>query len=227
MAYIVLKFSVMKNIGLFFLILFLAACDRGQQLESKNGFAVLPKPKSGESVATFAGGCYWAMQECMLELKGVHQVISGYAGGTTVHPTYEEVLTGKTGHAESVQIYYDPKVIDYEKLTAAFFNAHDPKQVNRQGPDVGTDYRSIAFYRSKEEEIVIRGLISKLDSLNGYQSPVATEVTAFEVFYPAETGHQDYYRRNPWDFYIRNVSRPKVLKLRKTMPELIRTEYLN
>jgi peptide-methionine (S)-S-oxide reductase len=206
-------------------IALIAACNEGQHLESKNGFAVVVPAKPGEAVATYAGGCFWAMQECLLELKGVNKVISGYAGGGTVNPSYEQVVSGKTGHAESVQVYYDPKVISFERLTTAFFNSHDPKQVDRQGPDVGTDYRSIAFYRSKAEEMIIRNKISELDSLNGYITPVATEVTAFKVFYPAETHHQDYYRRNSWDYYIRNVSRPKVIKLRKAMPELIKSEY--
>lgn len=203
----------------------MGACNERQHLESKNGFAVVVPAKPGEAVATYAGGCFWAMQECLLELKGVNKVISGYAGGTTPDPSYEQVVSGKTGHAESVQVYYNPKVISFERLTAAFLNAHDPKQVDRQGPDVGTDYRSIAFYRSKAEETIIRNKISELDSLNGYVTPVATEVTIFKVFYPAETYHQDYYRRNSWDYYIRNVSRPKVIKLRKTMPELIKPEY--
>lgn len=203
----------------------LTACSGGQKLEGKNGFAVLPAPSKGEAVATYAGGCFWAMQECMIELKGVHKVISGYAGGTTADPTYEEVLTRRTGHAESVQVYYDPERISFEQLTAAFFNSHDPKQVDRQGPDVGSDYRSIAFYRSKEEQATIQNAIAKLDSLNGYRIPVATEVLPFAAFYAAEMEHQDYYQRKPWDFYIRNVSKPKVLKLRKTMPELIKAEY--
>jgi peptide-methionine (S)-S-oxide reductase len=207
------------------LIVLIAACNEGQHLESKNGFAVVVPAKPGQAVATYAGGCFWAMQECLLELRGVNKVISGYAGGTTPNPSYEQVLSGKTGHAESVQVYYDPKVISFERLTAAFFNSHDPKQVDRQGPDVGTDYRSIAFYRSKAEETIIRNQISELDSLNGYVTPVATEVTAFKVFYPAESSHQDYYRKNSWDYYIRNVSRSKVIKLRKTMPELIKREY--
>lgn len=205
----------------------LAACSQGQKLESKNGFAVVPAVASNEAIATYGGGCFWAMQECMISLKGVNKVISGYAGGNKSNPSYEQVVTGNTGHAESVQVYYNPKVISFEKLTEAFFNAHDPKQVDRQGPDIGTDYRSIAFYRSKKERMVIQSKIDKLDSLNGYVTPVATEVVAFKSFYPAETSHQDYYKKNSWDPYIRNVSRPKVMKLRKMMPEWIKPEYAN
>lgn len=217
----------MKRFVFLLMVWLLAACTEGQKLESRNGFAVVPATAKGEAVATFAGGCFWAMQECMIELKGVSRVISGYSGGAKAHPVYDEVLTGTTGHAESVLVFYDPKVISFEKLATAFFNSHDPRQIDRQGPDVGTDYRSIAFYRSKKEREVIEGLIYKLDSVNGYRVPVATEVTAFRDFYPAETGHQDYYKRKPWDFYIRNVSKPKVMKLRKTMKEWIKPEYLS
>lgn len=204
------------------LIALLAACGNRQQLESKNGFAVIPLPKPGEAVATFAGGCFWATQECMIELKGVNKVISGYAGGTTANPTYDEVLSKKTGHAESVQVYYDPKVISFKQLTDAFFAAHDPRQVNGQGPDRGTDYRSIAFYRNPEEFKIIRTAISRIDSVNGYTIPVATETVPFKIFYPAEMEHQDYYQRNSWEPYIRNVSKPKVMKLRATFPNLMK-----
>jgi len=122
-----------------------------------------------------------------------------------------------------VQVYYDPMVISYEQLARAFFHSHDATQVDGQGPDIGSDYRSIAFYRSDDEYKVLQKIIEGLNAeLN---KPIATEVVPFEVFYPGETHHQDYFKRNSWDPYIRNVSRPKVLKLRKSMPELIKSEY--
>lgn len=201
----------------------LFSCKEGQKLESKDGYAVIPAVRKGEEVATFAGGCFWAMQECMIELKGVNKVISGYSGGTTKNPSYEDVLTKATGHAESVQVYYDPKVISYEQLAKAFFHAHDATQVNGQGPDLGSDYRSIAFYRSDNEYKVLQNTIQGLNA--SPDKPIATELVPFEVFYPGESHHQDYFKRNSWDPYIRNVSRPKVLKLRKSMPELIKSEY--
>ena len=203
----------------------LSACNEGQKLEEKNGFAVITPPKSGESLATFSGGCFWALQECMIELRGVHKVISGYSGGNKANPDYNDLLSKTTGHAESVQVYYDPKIITFEKLTEAFFNAHDPKQLNGQGPDIGAEYRSIAFYRSPSERQTIHKIISKLDSINEYKNPVVTEVMPFQAIYPAEAKHQDYYKKHTWNAYIRNVSRPKVLKLRKTMPDLIKPEY--
>ncbi|ATP57236.1 peptide-methionine (S)-S-oxide reductase [Pedobacter ginsengisoli] len=214
-----------KIIFLIMLPTFFCACNEAQKLETKDGFAVITAAKNGEAVATYAGGCFWAMQECMLELKGVSKVISGYSGGTKANPDYNEVLSKATGYAEAVQVYYDPKVISFEKLTEAFFNAHDPTQEDGQGPDLGSDYRSIAFYRSPSEKVTIQKWISRIDSINGYNRPVVTEVVPFKIIYPAETEHQDYYRRRSWDPYIRNVSRPKVLKLRKTMPYLIKSEY--
>ena len=212
---------------IFFLLITLAlfSCKEGQKLESRNGYAVVPEAKKGEAVATFAGGCFWAMQEGMIELKGVDKVISGYAGGSTEHPSYEDVLTKTTGHAESVQVYYDPKVISYKKLAEAFFHAHDPTQVNGQGPDRGDDYRSIAFYRSEQEYQALQENIADIGKQ--LAKPVATELLPFEVFYPAEMDHQDYYKRNSWEPYIRNVSRLKVLKLRKSMPQLIKSDYLD
>jgi peptide-methionine (S)-S-oxide reductase len=201
----------------------LFSCKEGQNLETKDGYAVVTSAAKGEAVATFAGGCFWAMQECMIELKGVHKVISGYAGGLTKNPSYDDVLTKTTGHAESVQVYYDPDVISYEQLAAAFFFSHDASQVNGQGPDIGSDYRSIAFYRSDKEYEALQEIIA---GFNGkVNKPISTELLPFEAFYPAETDHQDYYKRNSWDPYVRNVSRPKVLKLRKSMPELIKAEY--
>jgi len=212
---------------IFLMVFILAACGGGQDLQSRNGFTVLPVVKPGERVATFAGGCFWAMQECMIELKGVNTVVSGYSGGTKANPTYEEVLRKTTGHAESVQVYYDPAIISFEQLTNAFFHAHDPTQVDRQGPDIGTDYRSIAFYRTAAERATILRVINKIDSTENITRTFATEIEPFKVFYPAESEHQDYYVSHQLDPYIRNVSRPKVLKLRQSVPGLIKEKYLD
>lgn len=213
---------------MFVFLFVLAGCSGGpvQHLESRDGIAVLPAIKAGEQVADFAGGCFWAMQECMLELKGVHTVVSGYAGGHTKDPDYESVLSKNTGHAESVRVYYDPKLISYEKLVEAFFYAHDPTQIDRQGPDIGSDYRSIAFYRNKQEYGAILKVIDRVSRAAHYPDPIVTELLPVQVFYPAEAEHQDYYAKNPWSAYIRNVSRPKVLTLRKMMPGIIKPEYL-
>lgn len=216
-----------RSILLWSVILLLSACSSGgQHIESKNGFAVLPEVQSSEAVATFAGGCFWAMQESLIQLKGVNLVISGYAGGSTVNPTYDEVLQKGTGHAESVQVYYNPAKISFEQLTNAFFMAHDPTELNRQGPDVGTDYRSVAFYRTPEELKTIVRVMKSMEAAKVYPAGFVTELEPFAVFYPAESSHQDYYEQNTWDPYIRNVSRPKVLHVRAKLPQLIKSEYL-
>lgn len=196
-----------------------------QEFQEVDGFAVLPQAKANEQVATFAGGCFWAMQECMIQLKGVNKAISGYAGGSTANPTYDGVLTGHTGHAEAVQVYYDPKVINFEQLANAFFEAHDPTQLNRQGPDVGSDYRSIAFYRNEHEYKALLRMRKVLDSTR-FKNQIVTELMRLDKFYPAEMEHQDYYKRHGWEPYIRRVSKPKVLKMQKSMPSMIKTEYL-
>jgi peptide-methionine (S)-S-oxide reductase len=216
------------------LLLFLSACSGSggnssaepQDLASKDGITVLPARGPGEQVAEFAGGCFWAMQECMLELKGVNKVVSGYAGGTTTDPTYESVLSKTTGHAESVRVYHDPKLISFEQLTEAFLYAHDPTQLNGQGPDEGSDYRSIAFYRDTVEYQAILKVINKVSRTEHYSGQVVTELLPARVFYPAEAEHQDYYARNPWSMYIRTVSKPKVLALRQSMPSLVKPEFL-
>ena len=210
-----------------FMFLSLLSCTSSalQDIQELNGFAVLPQAKEGEQVATFAGGCFWAMQECMIQLKGVNRAISGYAGGNTANPNYQGVLTGNTGHAEAVQVYYDPKTISFEQLTTAFFQAHDPTQLNRQGPDLGSDYRSIAFYRNEDEHKALLRVRKALDS-SMFKNQIVTELIPVDQFYPAEMEHQDYYKRHTWEPYIRRVSKPKVLKLQKFMPEMIKSEYL-
>lgn len=216
----------MKIAYLFVVIIFLSACNGGQKIASNNGFAVLPTPASSEAVATFAGGCFWAMQESMIQLKGVNAVISGYAGGITANPTYEEVSGQQTGHAEAVQVYYDPEKISYKELVQAFFFAHNPTELNRQGPDVGPEYRSLILYRNPKELGVINTVMAQMESKKYYSGSFVTELEPFKVFYPAESSHQNYYERNTWDPYIRSVSRPKVLHVREALPQLIKAEYL-
>jgi len=205
-------------------ILFLYSCANGQS--NGNAFASLPQPKANEKVATFGGGCFWSMAEAMSELKGVNKVVSGYAGGKTKNPTYEEVGTQTTGHAECVQIYYDPSVISFEKLAEAFFFAHDPTELNYQGPDEGTDYRSIAFYRTPEERTALLDIIKKINTSHHYTAPIVTQVVPFASFYPAEKYHQGYYRlhlgENP---YLSNVSEPKVMKFRKAQQANLKPEF--
>ena len=226
LTYIQIEHIKMKRLGLYLasVILFLG-CANGQSSGGKSGFAVVPKPGAGEQVATFGGGCFWSMSEAMSELKGVNKVVSGYAGGKTKNPSYEDVSTRTTGHAEVTQIYYNPKVISFATLAEAFFFAHDPTTLNRQGPDEGTDYRSIAFYRNEAEKNTLTGIIKKVNATKHYSNPIVTQVVPFTAFYPAEQYHQGYYRANGDNPYISNVSEPKVMKFRKAMKAELKTEF--
>ena len=210
-----------KIIGFLCALVTFTACGNGADRVA----AQLPDAKIGEQVATFAGGCFWGIQEGFLELKGVLKSTSGYSGGSKENPTYEEVTADITGHAEAVQVIYDPTVISFAQLLDAFFVMHDPTQLNRQGPDVGESYRSVAFYNNAEEKKLIDNAISKYEKSGFHSSPVVTEVTAYKAFYPAEVYHQNYYKENPFNSYIMNVCGPKVQKLRKAFPELIKPEY--
>jgi peptide-methionine (S)-S-oxide reductase len=176
------------------------------------------------SVATFAGGCFWCTEEAAEKLKGVQEVVSGYTGGSTKNPTYEQVSSGLTGHAEAVQIYYDPKVVSYETLLEAFFAAHDPTTLNRQGPDEGTQYRSAIFYNTPEEKAQIDAYLKKLNATRAFQAPIVTQVAALTQFYPAEEEHQDFYRHNPNNPYMRAVSTPKVEKFKQKMQGKLKDE---
>lgn len=218
----------MKTFNLCLLgLIFIYSCTNGQTSAHDQGFAKLPEPKQGEKIATFAGGCFWSLAEGLSELNGVNKVISGYAGGTTKNPSYEEVCTRSTGHAESVQVYYNPAIIRFATLTEAFFYAHDPTTLNRQGADEGTDYRSIAFYRSPDEMKTLEQVIAKVNQEHHYKNPIVTQVLPFKVLYPAENYHQGYYRLHMDNPYIQNVSVPKVMKLRKVMNSLLKPAFRN
>jgi peptide-methionine (S)-S-oxide reductase len=165
--------------------------------------------------ATLAGGCFWCLEAVYLELKGVERAVSGYAGGTVENPSYEAVCTGKTGHAEVVQVTFDPTVITYRDLLDIFFTIHDPTTLNRQGNDTGTQYRSAIFTHSPEQEALARQAIAELAAAHVYDDPIVTEVRPLDRFWPAEQYHQDYFRRNPSQPYCAVVVAPKVAKARK------------
>ena len=170
---------------------------------------------SNREVATLAGGCFWCLEAVFTELRGVEQVVSGYSGGTVPEPSYEHVCTGSTGHAEVVQITFDPAVISYRELLEVFFAIHDPTTLNRQGPDVGTQYRSAIFYHSPQQRVVAEQVIAQVTSAGMWDAPIVTQVVPLEAFYPAEAYHQGYFRRNPNQPYCRLVVAPKVAKFRK------------
>lgn len=196
----------------------------GSAQAQDNAPARLPKLKPGEAVATFAGGCFWAQEEGFDQLRGVREVISGYSGGNLPNPSYQQVGTDQTGHAESVQVYYDPAIISYRDLLDAFFAGHDPTTLNRQGPDTGLDYRSVAFYRTPAERQAIIAAIGRVNAAKHYAGPVVTEVVAFTQFYPAENYHQNYCRLHPDQAYIQHVSLPKISKLRQAMSGKLKRE---
>ena len=177
------------------------------------------------SIATFAGGCFWCTEAQFERIRGVDNVVSGYAGGKKKNPTYKEVSAGKTKYAEAVQIYYDPKVITYEELLEIFFVGHDPTQLNRQGPDVGAQYRTEIYYRTEEEKSAAEAMIKKLDESGKYERPIVTKVTPFTTFYLAEDYHQDFYELNPRQSYVYNVSRPKVEKVMKVFKDKLKPQY--
>lgn len=168
-----------------------------------------------EDVATLAAGCFWCVEAVFEQLRGVIRVRSGYTGGTVAHPTYEQVCTGTTGHAEALQVHFYPEVISFSDLLDVFFTIHDPTTLNRQGEDVGTQYRSAIFYHSAEQEEVARAVIERVEEERVWDDPIVTEVTPFEVFYPAEDYHQEYFRLNPSQPYCSAVIAPKVAKFRK------------
>ncbi|TGE22445.1 peptide-methionine (S)-S-oxide reductase MsrA [Hymenobacter aquaticus] len=197
------------------------------QAPARSTAGAAPKDLTGLAVATFAGGCFWSHEETFEEVRGVREAVSGYAGGTTKNPSYEEVGSGQTGHAESVQVYYDPKVVTYAQLLDVFLlGAHNPTELNRQGPDTGPEYRSVAFYRTPQEKQLIEAAIRRVNASKRYSAPIVTQVTAFTGFWPAEKYHQGYYRLHPTQGYIDHVSRPKVEHFRQLFPQLLKDEKL-
>jgi peptide-methionine (S)-S-oxide reductase len=175
----------------------------------------------GLTKATFAGGCFWCTEAVYAQLKGVKSVTSGYLGGTVPNPTYKDVCTGRTGHAEAIEIEYDPQAVSFEKLLEVFFATHDPTTLNRQGADVGTQYRSGVFYHDDEQKRVAEAVIAKLDAAKVFPAKIVTEVTKASTFYPAEGYHQDYFAKNPADRYCNAVAAPKVEKVRKVFKDLV------
>lgn len=217
-----------RKLVMLLFVLPLASC--GQKKETQDVSGVFKKEKehtensSGikQDTATFAAGCFWCVEEQFKQLSGVLSVTSGYTGGTTVNPTYEEVSNGVTGHAEACNIVYDPSVISYPELLEAFFTAHDPTQLNRQGNDIGTQYRSAVFYHNAEQQNQTLYYIKRLNEEKAYADKVVTEVVPYKVFYKAEDYHQNYYENNKEQPYCRYVISPKIDKFRKVFKEKIR-----
>ena len=170
---------------------------------------------ANRETATLGGGCFWCLEAVYDEVRGVEDVVSGYSGGLVVNPTYRLVCDGKTGHAEVVQVTFDPAVITFREILEIFFAIHDPTTLNRQGADVGPQYRSAIFYHSPEQRATAQAVIAELSAARVFDKPIVTELTAATRFYPAEDYHQEYFRKNPYQPYCQVVVSPKVAKLRK------------
>ena len=177
---------------------------------------------TNHQIVTLAGGCFWCLEAVYDELKGVESVESGYSGGQIQNPSYAQVCDGDTGHAEVVQVTFDPQVLSYKDLLTVFFTIHDPTTLNRQGNDAGTQYRSAIFYHNEEQKQVAGEVIREIGAAGIWDAPIVTEVTPFETFYIAEEYHQEYFKKNPFQGYCRAIIAPKVAKFRHKFAERLK-----
>ena len=196
--------------------------QKSEQHHQETAYKPAPQDLSGYETAYFASGCFWCVEAIFESVKGVKEAVSGYAGGSEENPTYEAVSYGKTSHAESVMVYYDPEEVNFATLVQAFFGSHDPTTLNQQGPDKGAQYRSIAFYQNPEERKIILDYIEKLEEGNYFDNPIVTEVKELKKFWKAEDYHQDYEKRNPQNPYVKNVSIPRLKRFQEKYPELLK-----
>lgn len=213
-----------------FMSIVVLSCSNGQQPGQSSDVQkisdyVAEKGYEKYAVATFAGGCFWCTEASFERIEGVVDVISGYSGGEKAYPTYKAVSYGRTKHAEAIQIFYDPAVISFDKLLEIFFVAHDPTTLNRQGPDVGPQYRSEIFYHDQEQKEKSEAYMKKLDASEKFKKPIVTKLSQYKEFWTAEGYHQDYYEHNPQNPYIQRVSRPKVEKVVKTFSSILKEKY--
>ncbi|MEJ2271729.1 MAG: peptide-methionine (S)-S-oxide reductase MsrA [Candidatus Bathyarchaeota archaeon] len=174
-------------------------------------------------IATLGGGCFWCLEAVFSQLRGIKEIDSGYSGGSIINPTYEQVSTGRTGHAEVVQLLYDPDIISYREILKIFFTIHDPTTLNRQGADEGTQYRSVIFYHTEEQKKIAEQIINEFNSEEFFDSSIVTEVEPFKAFYSAEDYHRNYFQRHPEQPYCRIIISPKVAKLRKKFSDKLKS----
>lgn len=179
-------------------------------------------PHNGKELATLGGGCFWCLEAVYLEMKGIEKVESGYCGGTAANPTYYQVCEGDSGHAEVVQLTFDPQEVSFKDILKVFFTIHDPTTLNRQGADVGTQYRSAIFYHNQEQKVIAEETIKELTAEKIWENPIVTQVVPLDVFYPAEDYHQEYFARNPYQPYCQYVVAPKLAKFRKYFVEKLK-----
>ena len=203
----------------YFLIYFIFLISSIINQKKYNDIEVLLQKNNKE--AYFASGCFWCVEAIFESLKGVEEVYSGYSGGVTINPSYREVMSGNTGHAETVEIIYNPKIIDFKTLVKVFFESHDPTTKDSQGPDFGSQYRSIAFYNNENEKEIIKSYIEDLNK-NVFENKIVTEIIKFQKFYYAETYHQDFEKKNPNNLYINKVSIPRINNFKNKMESLLK-----
>lgn len=214
----------MKSLFLLTFTVFLFSCGEGNtqnvtKPEIANAKPVQVPLENGKAKAYFASGCFWCVEAIYESIKGVDEAISGYSGGHTKNPTYDSSNTGTTGHAEAVEVIYDPEVVDFSTLVRVFFGSQNPTQVNGQGPDNGSQYRSIVFYQNAEEKAIIEKI--KAGVAKNYEKPIAAEILPFQKFWVAEDYHQDYEKLNPNNPYIQNVSIPRLKRFKQKFPDIL------
>lgn len=220
------------NASLFYTLLLIAtgmagvSCGQKKQTENKttttSTAAMTTQSNENSAIATFGSGCFWCTEAFFLDVEGVEKVVSGYTGGKVKNPTYKEVCSGLTGHAEAVQITYNPKKISYDELLEIFWGTHDPTTLNRQGNDEGTQYRSAIFYHNDEQKTIAEDYKKKLDQSGAFDNPIVTEITPAATFYPAEDYHQNYYNLNGSAPYCSYVIRPKLEKFKKVFKDKLK-----
>lgn len=214
-------------LSLFVSVIACKQAPEGQRMANQLPEVQSPAVKGVQTesaTAYFASGCFWCVEAIFESVKGVEEAVSGYAGGEEPDPTYEEVSYGRTTHAEAVKVIYDPSVVSFQELVQVFFGSHDPTTLNRQGPDRGPQYRSIAFYQNKEEEQFIRAYMQALEEQQVYDQPIVTQVRELDTFYKAEEYHQDYEKKNPQNPYIQKVSIPRLERFKKNFPTYLKEE---
>tara|TARA_B110000046_G_C12897937_1_gene357235 strand:+ start:28 stop:681 length:654 start_codon:yes stop_codon:yes gene_type:complete len=217
----------MKEMTLLISLFIFNACNliTPKPIDNKSQLWTPPSISQGMEKAYFASGCFWCVEAIFESVEGVQEAHSGYSGGKTKNPTYNQIGYGNTGHAEAVEVIYDPKVVSFKTLVEVFFGSHDPTTLNRQGPDRGTQYRSVAFYQNDTEKIAIDSHIVKLIEEEVYSNKIVTEVTPLVKFYYAEEYHQDYEKINPENSYVRNVSIPRLNRFKAKYPHLLKKAH--
>jgi peptide-methionine (S)-S-oxide reductase len=212
---------IKRIIPLFFITILILGC-KGNKSLSQTTMNKNMETNTKSDTATFGTGCFWCSQAIFERLKGVESAVAGYSGGTTANPTYEQVCTGKTGYAEVCQVIYDPKIISYDELLKVFWKTHNPTTLNRQGADVGTQYRSVIFYHNEDQKKKAEYYKDELNKSGAWKDPIVTEISPFTKFYKAENYHQDYFEKNPNQGYCAFVIAPKLEKFEKVFKDKLK-----